>query len=193
LFRALARWWRRRRGAAPAGATPAATVDGHVVPVPEFDGRVEAHVSPARTWIDRSSGRDVERVVPAHAVAFVHVDRPCRPAVAAPGQRPRCSETPPGDFYTDCETCLLCDQFAIEAPDLVAYVRHPQRDEHATGPSHCAFVRQPRTAAEIERAIDAMCGSEVCGIRYGGRDPEILRRIADRGWKSDGTADHPLG
>lgn len=121
----------------------------------------------------------------------IHVNRVCHPYVASPGQRPRCEENRGGDFYTACEDCLTCDVPHGAAPDLMAYVRHP--DAPGTYPYHCVFTRPPRTPEEIERAIDAMCGSEVCGIRYGGSDPEILRRVAARTLPSgDGTTDAPL-
>lgn len=86
---------------------------------------------------------------------------------------------------------MTCDQIFLAAPDLLAYVQHAKGDDGREA-WHCAFLKQPETPEELERAIDAMCGSEVCGIRYGGRDPEILRRIAARGRSSEGTADHPL-
>jgi hypothetical protein len=75
----------------------------------------------------------------------------------------------------------------------MAYVQHGEG-----GPCHCVFTRAPRTAEEIERAIDAMCDSEVCGIRYGGTNPDILRRVASRrfadgsGGRGEGTTDLPL-
>lgn len=116
----------------------------------------------------------------------VHVDRDCHPYVAAPGQQPRCCENRGGDFYTDVPTCLICDIPHEAAPDLMAYVQHPGD----TWP-HCVFTRQPRTPEEIERAIDAMCASEVCGIRYGAADPDILRQIAARGAAAQATSDQP--
>lgn len=167
MFRALARWWRRRRGAPPAG---------YVEPSTPIEGRVERIVSKE-----------------GYVRTAVHVDRPCVAVVAEPGQRPRCQENRGGDFYTDCHSCTTCDQIFPAAPDLLAYVQHPDKPDGAVGETHCAFLRQPRTPEEIDRAIWAMCGSEVCGIRYGGRDPEILRRIAAQGRLSEGTADHPLG
>jgi hypothetical protein len=66
----------------------------------------------------------------------------------------------------------------------MAYVAHAD-----SGGLHCVFTRQPKTAQEIERAIGAMCESDVCGIRYGGTDPAILRRIAARGGCADGGTD----
>lgn len=126
-----------------------------------------------------------------YTVTTVHVDRACRPYVAAPGQRRRCQENRGGDFYTDCDLCLTCDVPHDTAPDLMAYVRHPDAPDKY--PYHCVFTRQPKTPEEIERAIDAMCGSEVCGIRYGGSDPEILRRVSIRTRPSgQGTTDAPL-
>lgn len=117
-----------------------------------------------------------------------HVERPCRPYVAAPGQRPRCEENRGGDFYTDCTLCLTCDLPHMRAPELMAYVQHS-----GGGSTHCVFTRTPRTPEELDRAIDAMCESEVCGIRYGGTDPEILRKIAARTRPTgEGTTDAPL-
>jgi hypothetical protein len=131
-------------------------------------------------------GRWERQQHPEFVLTTIHVDRPCRPYVAAEGQKPRCEENRGGDFYTDCETCVGCNAPHACAPDLIAYVTHP-----AAGNWHCVFTRQPRTPEEVERAIDAMCESEVCGLRYGGRDPDILRRIAARGASAAGTTDPP--
>ena len=123
-----------------------------------------------------------------YTTTTIHVGRPCRPFVAGPGQMSRCEESRGGDFYTACEMCLICDVPHVEAPDLMAYVKHP--GDGVSG-LHCVFTRQPQTPEEIERAIDAMCGSEVCGIRYAGTDPGILRRVAARGAAAEGTTDRP--
>jgi hypothetical protein len=148
-------------------------------PTGPIQGRWESKGVPERVYDGKT--------YPAYTVTTVHVERACRPYVAAPGQQPRCEENRGGDFYTDCETCLFCDVPHVEAPDLMAYVQHPD------GRWHCVFTRQPGTPDEIERAIDAMCGSEVCGIRYGGSDPDILRRVAARTFPAgDGTTDVPL-
>ncbi len=61
MFRALARWWRRRRGAPPAG---------YVEPSTPIEGRVERIVSKE-----------------GYVRTAVHVDRPCVAVVAEPGQR----------------------------------------------------------------------------------------------------------
>jgi hypothetical protein len=123
-----------------------------------------------------------------YRVTTVFVDRACAPHVAAPGQLARCSENRGGDFYSDCGSCLFCDLPFVHAPELMAYVKHP--DDSAP---HCVFTRPPRTPEEIGAAIDAMCDSEVCGIRYGGDDPEILRRIAQRRHpRGQAATDRPL-
>jgi len=46
---------------------------------------------------------------------------------------------------------------------------------------HCFFLRQPRTPAELDQAILAMEGSEVCALRYRGNDPKILERLRKLG------------
>src|SRR5947207_6256160 len=81
----------------------------------------------------------------------IHVDRPCRPYVAAPGQQPRCDENRGGDFYTACNDCIVCDVPHQQAPEVMAYVIHPDDPKRAS--SHCVFTRPPRTPAEIEHAI----------------------------------------
>jgi hypothetical protein len=118
----------------------------------------------------------------------IHVDRPCRPFVASEGQQERCRENRGGDFYTACTQCVTCDAPHAVAPGLIAYVVHP---ESGGGVGHCIFTRQPRTPEEIGWAINAMCVSEVCGIRYGGRDPLILKRIAARGPDALAAVDTP--
>lgn len=53
-------------------------------------------------------------------------------------------------------------------------------DERDGEPWHCYFKRQPQTPEEIERAIEAVCCSEIQGLRYAGNDPEILRRLVEK-------------
>jgi uncharacterized protein (TIGR02996 family) len=80
----------------------------------------------------------------------------------------RCPLTVPGPFYT-CGNCLACDAPEAEAPDLLAPL--------GSGNSTTYFLRQPETAAEIERACRA---AEVCcvmDLRYGGTDPKIIARL----------------
>jgi hypothetical protein len=54
-------------------------------------------------------------------------------------------------------------------------------DERDGTPYHCYFKRQPQTPEEIERALEAVWRSEIQGLRYAGTDPEILRRLTDKG------------
>ena len=126
-------------------------------------------------------GRWERETVGEYVRTTVHVDRPCRPRVAAPHEQPRCEENRGGDFYTACQQCLTGDVPHLVAPDLMAYVEHPEDGGHA----HCVFTRQPRTPDEIDRAIEAICQTEICGIRYAGTDPGILQRIRDGGGEAD--------
>ena len=80
----------------------------------------------------------------------------------------------PGDFYVEEGCCLACGASVAEAPDLFAWV------EGAAYP-HCAVFKQPQTKEAFDRAIAAMWSSEVDCIRYRGKDPDILRRIAEMG------------
>jgi hypothetical protein len=86
-----------------------------------------------------------------------------------------------GPFYTVggqradgswCGDCLSCGIPEHEAPTLLA----PLTDEN----SDTYFIRQPETQEEIEQACSAV---EVCcveALRYGGKDPQILARLASK-------------
>src|SRR5262245_20116658 len=81
----------------------------------------------------------------------------------------------PGDFYTNAHTCIACMLPHEAAPELVVM-------SDAIGTCNgCYFQRQPQSRAEIEQAIDAMACSCVANHRYGGKDPAILRRLAEAG------------
>lgn len=54
----------------------------------------------------------------------------------------------------------------------------------------CYFRRQPQTSKEIEQAINAICISELCALRYGGKDLTILTKLHERGMSKQ--CDHPL-
>ena len=76
----------------------------------------------------------------------------------------------PGPFYTT-GNCLACDAPEHEAPDLLAPLTGDNYDTY--------FVRQPVTPDEVERACRAL---EVCcaaALRYGGTDPNIIRRLGN--------------
>jgi hypothetical protein len=80
-----------------------------------------------------------------------------------------------GDFYVLNQWCISCIAPEHEAPDLIAH------EEGRENYYHCYFKRQPRTPEETERAIMAVrvgcCGA----VRYGGRDPRILKRFQELG------------
>jgi len=84
----------------------------------------------------------------------------------------------PGDFYTTGEissdgqwngSCLQCGLPEIEAPDLLSPLTDDDLDTY--------FVKQPVSDAEIDQAIAAIEVCCVSAIRYGGNDPDILKRI----------------
>ena len=83
-----------------------------------------------------------------------------------------------GPFYTTggqdkdgvwCGDCLSCELPEDEAPDLLAPLREGNTDTY--------FVRQPEAPDEVERACWAL---KVCctdALRYGGKDPEIIKAL----------------
>ena len=97
-----------------------------------------------------------------------------------PQHRERDPLSAPGPFYVERHCCVSCLAPEAEAPDLMSF-------DQAEG--SCYFRRQPSTPEELERAIRAVCVSCVGAVRYGGRDPEVLRRLEDEG--RIGQADHP--
>ena len=76
----------------------------------------------------------------------------------------------PGPFYTN-GTCLACEAPETEAPDLLAPLTGDNSDTY--------FVRQPETPEEVERACRALEVCCVVALRYGGTDPEIIRRLGN--------------
>jgi hypothetical protein len=86
----------------------------------------------------------------------------------------------PGDFYVENSMCITCGAPEREAPDLMSHV-----DDDGTNYHHCYFKRQPRTPEEIEQAIRAVrvgcCGA----VRYGGHDPQIIKRLRFLGSADD--------
>ena len=91
----------------------------------------------------------------------------------------RASRNAPGPWYTTGE-CLACEAPEDEAPELLA----PLTEENA----ETYFIRQPRSATEIEHACRA---AEVCcvhAVRYGGHDAGIIRRLRN----DQALVDHPI-
>jgi hypothetical protein len=84
----------------------------------------------------------------------------------------RVPENAPGDFYVEAGLCTRCCLIHGEAPELLNDPEQPFEE--------CYFRRQPQTPDEIERAISAMCVSEMCALRYGGTDPTIIAKLRAR-------------
>lgn len=84
---------------------------------------------------------------------------------------PRFEKNVPGDFYTTGE-CLACGAPEDEAPDLLA----PIDDNN----SETYFIKQPATSEEIERACRAIDVCCVEALRYGGKNPQIIRRLDNK-------------
>jgi hypothetical protein len=75
-----------------------------------------------------------------------------------------------GKFYTT-GNCMACDAPENEARDLLAPLTNKN--------GHTYFVKQPKTPEEIERACKAILVCCVADLRYGGKDPEIIRRLGN--------------
>lgn len=73
-----------------------------------------------------------------------------------------------GDFYTTGD-CLACDAPEYEAPHLLATLNENN--------CYTYFVKQPETPEEIERACRAVEVCCVAALRYGGKNPQIIRRL----------------
>jgi hypothetical protein len=87
--------------------------------------------------------------------------------------RQRVPENAPGDFYVEADTCLQCCLPHAEAPQLMNDCKEEFRE--------CYFRRQPQTAEEVEKAIQAITVSELHCLRYGGGDQTIIRRLHEFG------------
>ena len=81
-----------------------------------------------------------------------------------------------GDFYVENQACITCGSTEAEAPDLIEH----SKVEYG----HCYFKKQPQTPEELDRAISAMQVSCAAGVRYGGKDEAILKRLYALGLQS---------
>jgi len=81
----------------------------------------------------------------------------------------------PGPFYIVDGCCTACMVPHSVAPTMMSY------DEEAR---HCFVRKQPEGDEEGYQAIRALWSSELACLRYGGRDPEILRRLVELGEES---------
>jgi|SRR5215472_8561518 len=78
-------------------------------------------------------------------------------------------QSSPGDFYVENGQCGACGVPHAIAPDLVGWA-----DQQSP---HCVWKKQPKTQAEIERALAVLDAQELSCHRYGGTDPAILDRV----------------
>ena len=85
--------------------------------------------------------------------------------------RVRYAQNAPGSFYA-IGGCLACGAPEQEAPELMSTLDDTNWETY--------FVRQPETPAEIERACRALESCCLSTLRYGGHDPAIIRRLANR-------------
>lgn len=91
--------------------------------------------------------------------------------------RERYPENSIGDFYVENQVCITCGAPEAEAPDLIEHSKLEY--------GHCYFKKQPTTVDELNRAINAMQVSCISGIRYGGKDKEILKRLYELGLQAE--------
>lgn len=85
----------------------------------------------------------------------------------------RYPENSQGDFYVENDVCTSCGAPEAEAPDLIEHSKLKY--------GHCYFKKQPKSEDEIERAINAIAVSCISGLRYGGIDENILKRLYEIG------------
>jgi len=72
----------------------------------------------------------------------------------------------------------MCLAPEAAAPAVMGHYEDPSGTNRR---SHCFYKRQPQTTAELDEAVLAMEISCIENLRYGGTDPEILKRLRDRG------------
>ena len=89
----------------------------------------------------------------------------------------RYPENSKGDFYVENQACISCGAPEAEAPDLIEHSKLEY--------GHCYFKKQPTTSDELDRAISALQVSCISGIRYGGKDQAILKRLYDLGSQAE--------
>jgi hypothetical protein len=94
-----------------------------------------------------------------------------------PLPKERYPENVKGDFYVENQVCITCGAPEAEAPDLIEHSKLEY--------GHCYFKKQPTTADELDRAISAMQVSCIAGVRYGGKNKAILKRLFDLGLQSE--------
>jgi hypothetical protein len=73
-----------------------------------------------------------------------------------------------GDFIVNDGQCIQCCAPEAEAPDLMG-----------NDGTSCYFKKQPSSPEELERALMATQVSCTGAVRYCGKDPMVLRRLAE--------------
>jgi hypothetical protein len=74
------------------------------------------------------------------------------------------------NFYVQQGCCLSCGVPQSVAPTLVGWLD----TKNSTG---CYWIRQPRTAQELEQAIRIIHEQELDCHRYAGTDPKVIRKL----------------
>jgi len=87
----------------------------------------------------------------------------------------------PGPFYVIRDRCILCALPPETAPQNISWDEPLHRSGCAGCPNHCRVEHQPETPEQVERVIEAACGSCVEAIRYCGTDSGIITRFRELG------------
>jgi hypothetical protein len=74
-----------------------------------------------------------------------------------------------GDFYLQDTCCTSCGVPQAVAPDLVGWTNQ--------NPAQCYWIKQPKTADELDRAVKLFHTQELGCHRYSGNDAAILARL----------------
>ena len=91
------------------------------------------------------------------------------------------ADNAPGPFYVAKDQCIICGLPPDVAPQNITWDAQ-FRGAGCTGcPNHCRVERQPETAEEIARVVEAACYSCVEAIRYCGTDPKIIDQFRKAG------------
>ncbi len=89
-----------------------------------------------------------------------------------------------GPFYIVCGPCMSCLMTERDAPDVIGF----DADE-----PHCYIARQPETDDEFTQVLDAFAVAYCQGLRYGGEDTRILKRMKALGLGAQCDALAPAG
>jgi hypothetical protein len=87
-------------------------------------------------------------------------------------------ENAPGDFYVEEDLCITCRCPESVAPDLIGFYEDPSQTGRE---SHCYFKKQPQTAEEMYRTIQAMVHSCCGAYHYAGSSPEVKQALRAKG------------